>query len=268
LNHIVDSGGRLSLVPDADSDSTLLSHVEDSVLGSSGLLPPFYALIANGHSTEIHKTDSPSSQRDTPSGETPDRTECTAPSHDVLGSDDSGSHGSSQTLDHTSRSDTCSCSYYDNITESISHFATFPTEIPRRCIKAGTSEKGACSVCRAPWVRVVERIPTGQKQKTGSNWDTGPGAHGAFHRNGRETQPADQDVMQTVTTGWQPGCTCDAEVIPCTVLDVFAGAGTTGLVADELGRDCILVELNATYAEMARKRIYGAAPLFASVEVA
>ena len=74
--------------------------------------------------------------------------------------------------------------------------------------------------------------------------------------------------VNTVTTGWQPGCTCDADVIPCTVLDPFGGSGTTGLVADELGRDCILVELNPEYAALAERRIFGAAPLFASVEVA
>jgi DNA modification methylase len=39
------------------------------------------------------------------------------------------------------------------------------------------------------------------------------------------------------------------------VLDPFAGAGTTGLVADQLGRDSILIELSADYAEIARRRI-------------
>jgi DNA modification methylase len=48
-----------------------------------------------------------------------------------------------------------------------------------------------------------------------------------------------------------------------TVLDPFGGAGTTGLVADRLGRDAVLIELNPTYAEMARERITGDAPLFA-----
>ncbi len=51
-----------------------------------------------------------------------------------------------------------------------------------------------------------------------------------------------------------------------TILDPFGGAGTTGLVADRLQRDAILVELNPQYAEMARKRIYGDAPLFAEVQ--
>jgi DNA modification methylase len=40
-----------------------------------------------------------------------------------------------------------------------------------------------------------------------------------------------------------------------TVLDPFGGAGTTGLVADRLGRDAILIELNPDYAEMARERL-------------
>jgi DNA modification methylase len=50
-----------------------------------------------------------------------------------------------------------------------------------------------------------------------------------------------------------------------TVLDPFFGAGTTGLVADRLGRDCIGIELNPAYAEIARKRIAGDSPLFAEV---
>lgn len=50
-----------------------------------------------------------------------------------------------------------------------------------------------------------------------------------------------------------------------TVLDPFGGAGTTGLVADRLGRDATLIELNPAYAEMARARIVDDAPLFADV---
>ncbi len=46
-----------------------------------------------------------------------------------------------------------------------------------------------------------------------------------------------------------------------TVLDPFGGAGTTGLVADRLQRNAILIELNPEYAAMARKRISGDAPL-------
>lgn len=50
-----------------------------------------------------------------------------------------------------------------------------------------------------------------------------------------------------------------------TVLDPFGGAGTTGLVADKLGRNAILIELNPEYAAMAERRITDACPLFANV---
>lgn len=50
-----------------------------------------------------------------------------------------------------------------------------------------------------------------------------------------------------------------------TVLDPFGGAGTTGLVADRLGRNAILIELNPEYAAMAERRIKADAGLFAEV---
>src|SRR3546814_9071967 len=52
-----------------------------------------------------------------------------------------------------------------------------------------------------------------------------------------------------------------------TVLDPFGGAGTTGLVADRLGRNAILIELNPSYAEMAERRIRGAGALLADVRI-
>ena len=48
-----------------------------------------------------------------------------------------------------------------------------------------------------------------------------------------------------------------------TVLDPFAGAGTTLLVADRLQRDAIGIELNPDYTRMAMDRCRDDAPLFA-----
>lgn len=48
------------------------------------------------------------------------------------------------------------------------------------------------------------------------------------------------------------------------VLDPFGGAGTTGLVADRLQRDAVLIELNPEYAALARRRITADAPLLAA----
>lgn len=57
---------------------------------------------------------------------------------------------------------------------------------------------------------------------------------------------------------------CDCPIFPAdTVLDPFGGAGRTGLVADRLGRNAILCELNPAYAQMAERRIHDDAPLFA-----
>lgn len=50
-----------------------------------------------------------------------------------------------------------------------------------------------------------------------------------------------------------------------TVLDPFGGAGTTGLVADRLGRRAILCELNPEYAAMARDRIAHEAGMFSQI---
>jgi DNA modification methylase len=50
-----------------------------------------------------------------------------------------------------------------------------------------------------------------------------------------------------------------------TVLDPFGGAGTTGLMADRLGRNATLIELNPAYVEIARKRLSDDAGMFAEV---
>ena len=59
------------------------------------------------------------------------------------------------------------------------------------------------------------------------------------------------------------GCPADG-----TVLDPFGGAGTTGMVADRLGRDAILIELNPDNAEIARKRLQSDGGMFSNVEAA
>lgn len=127
------------------------------------------------------------------------------------------------------------------------HFAVFPPELPRVCIKAGTSQKGCCPECGAPWERVVEvdraKDPTRH---------TGRAAVG----NG-DRMDGDWPRMVTTsrTTGWRPTCSHDGEPAPCTVLDPFSGAGTTGLVALRNGRSFIGIELNPDYVEMANRRL-------------
>lgn len=51
-----------------------------------------------------------------------------------------------------------------------------------------------------------------------------------------------------------------------TILDPFSGAGTTGVVAEKLGRKYIGIELNPQYIKLAEDRIYNVQPLFAGLE--
>ena len=140
------------------------------------------------------------------------------------------------------------------------HFATFPPALVEPCIKAGTSEKGCCSICGAPIRRIVEA--TGGT--IGQAWHD----HEADAVHGQLKNADGMDTYQRETKGWKASCDCDAgEPVPCTVLDPFGGAGTTALVADRLQRDSILIELNPDYAEMARKRIAGDCPMFADVNI-
>jgi DNA modification methylase len=145
------------------------------------------------------------------------------------------------------------------------HFAVFPPALVEPCIKAGTSEKGCCAECGAPWVREIEKTRTFQSG-SGRSGNMPVGKNGANLQGGGETRDVRRGpCVNSETLGWSPSCKCDGAVVPCTVLDCFGGAGTTGLVADRLQRDAILIELNESYAEMAERRIAGDSPLFSQV---
>ena len=142
------------------------------------------------------------------------------------------------------------------------HFATFPTKLVEPCIKAGTSEKGACVTCGAPWTRDATDTPGYKEQKQHRKNVVDPEKGGELVNTAFSKTP--QIVREIVTRGWKPSCTCQgADVQPCVVLDPFGGSGTTALVADRLGRDALIIEINKEYAEMARTRIDNDNPLFA-----
>jgi DNA modification methylase len=148
------------------------------------------------------------------------------------------------------------------------HFATFSPEIPRRCISAGSSEKGCCPKCGAAWKRMVEKVKTFE---SGSGRSGNPisGKNGPNLQGGGDTGDIRKGpCLSTTTTGWTPTCTCNAgDPQPCTVLDCFSGAGTTALVAAKLGRDAIGIELNPAYVEMSRKRIMGEMGMLCEVSI-
>jgi DNA modification methylase len=126
------------------------------------------------------------------------------------------------------------------------HFATFPPALIEPCILAGCPAQ-VCAVCRAPWIRRVElgepdKVTTRGQQAWTAETGQRDNSGGLPHRDRR-------------TEGFSPSCDCSAQAVGGTVLDPFGGAGTTGLVADRLQRDAILLELNPEYVAMAERRI-------------
>lgn len=97
-----------------------------------------------------------------------------------------------------------------------SHFAVFPEALVRRPLLAGCPER-VCQHCGAPWEREPDRNRTGQIRQT------------------CQCQPAQ----------WRRG----------RVLDPFIGSGTVGVVAEQVGRDWLGIELNPAFAAMAEARI-------------
>ena len=136
------------------------------------------------------------------------------------------------------------------------HFASFPDEVPKRCILAGTSEHGVCADCGAPWVRQVEKeLQTGNRKpnQTTRVKDADPNDMGAARD--RAGHIGGGSYYETQTVGWQPTCDCGAATVPATVLDPFIGRGTTAIVAQRLGRRAIGVDLNPDYLALARKNL-------------
>lgn len=143
------------------------------------------------------------------------------------------------------------------------HFATFPEELAKRCILAGTSAHGACAQCGAPWTRIVEKSEPDLAHQRACGGNSKGEYHGKATKNFEGAKAQDASALKSRilagmrkrrTIGWKAGCGCGADVVPCVVLDPFAGSGTTGLVALKNARRAILIELNPEYEPMIQER--------------
>jgi DNA modification methylase len=144
------------------------------------------------------------------------------------------------------------------------HFATFPPRLVEPCILAGTSEYGCCSICGAPFLRIIQKGAELVEQKKVGGADRDGQYHGkarkAYDAAGAQ-DPSEvkkrilEGMRERITVGWKPTCRHTLrEIEPCTVLDPFAGAGTTGLVADKHGRAFIGIELSEEYVAIGTTR--------------
>lgn len=135
------------------------------------------------------------------------------------------------------------------------HFATFPPDLIEPMIKAGTSEKGVCPSCGAAWERIIEKDYTTPIERNQESQDEGWMAAGKSNKKGSINSGDYPTGLLTRTIGWQPSCKCNKEPVPAIVLDPFMGAGTTALVARQLGRNYIGIELKPDYCKIAEKRL-------------
>jgi len=125
------------------------------------------------------------------------------------------------------------------------HFAVYPPDLIEPCILAGAAEK-ACPKCGAPWERIVKKKRSAESG-SGRSGNPPTGKHGpGLQGHGEIKDVRLGPIVISKTVGWQPTCTCEGNDGSgrSIVLDPFAGAGTTGLVATRKGRAFIGIELN------------------------
>lgn len=126
------------------------------------------------------------------------------------------------------------------------HFATFPPDLIAPLMRA-SCPKHCCPECGNAWAPIVD--PSYFNDTT---TDGRPA-------KGNHKKLADQKIMSSGertrlivrTSGYAPTCDCGCETsIPGIVLDPFAGSGTTGMVAKELGRRWIAMDISEPYLDL------------------
>jgi len=149
------------------------------------------------------------------------------------------------------------------VIDGVKHTSTFPPELARICIAAGSSERGVCPDCGAPQVRRLSKPKGGS---TGKSWHP----HEGDDVNGNCKKTSSKDYVPAKTLGWKPSCKCPnrASPVPALVVDPFSGLGTSGEVCLTWGRDYFGAEKDPKIAAASRTRLrtfeeQNAMPLFA-----
>ena len=133
------------------------------------------------------------------------------------------------------------------------HFAVFPEDLITPCILAGSSAKGCCSLCGAPYKRdfkIITKPERSTAKSRGNMLNVIPGRDKLSRLNSKDMESIKKEFKE-----WVPTCNCQASIVPSVVLDIFSGSGTTVVTAIKNGRKGIGIELNREYVELSIDRI-------------
>jgi len=131
------------------------------------------------------------------------------------------------------------------------HFAVYPPELCEKPIKATVPPK-VCVECGSPYER-DKTVHSGSD----TNIDGDMSERGVT-RTTEGLNKKDQKEKRYKATfhGWGQSCPCDSDTTDAgIILDPFAGAGTTCMVADELGRRWTGIDINPEYVDIADERM-------------
>lgn len=145
------------------------------------------------------------------------------------------------------------------------HYASYPTKLVERMIKAGCPEQ-VCAECKIPYS--VVQVVIG-KQVTESMRIAGCDENGEYHGqatkdfDGNNVQNA-SDVKRRILESMSQikqrtlvkQCGCDTDITESGIVyDPFGGTATTAIVAEKLGRQWICSELQPKYVDISNDRL-------------
>lgn len=136
----------------------------------------------------------------------------------------------------------------------------FPEELVENCIKPGCS-KEVCSKCGRPKMYSYKMIKR--------NFDDLPDKEKKKWYKVEQMKDITEEfkiIMKTKLLkkkefqGWNPTCKCNEPFVPGIVMDIFAGSGTSLIVARKLGYRYVGIEMQPKYIKIIENRMKGMLP--------
>lgn len=134
------------------------------------------------------------------------------------------------------------------------HFACFSEELVENCLGPG-SAKLVCNECGKPKMEVfkmvtrkLEELPDDEKKK----WDK---VQCMDYPDEIKNRMMEKILRKKVSMGVEPMCKCNTNYVPSIILDPFAGAGTSLIVAKRMGLNYTGIEINSKYVKIIESRL-------------